>query len=39
VDGKWRIDRVDDGERLKVLFPYGTAVGEALRKERRATGK
>lgn len=28
VNGKWKIDRVDDAERMKVLIPYGTAVGE-----------
>lgn len=28
VNGKWKIDRVDDAERLKVLIPYGTAASE-----------
>jgi len=30
VDGRWRIDRLDDGQHLKVLIPYGTSVNDAL---------
>jgi hypothetical protein len=30
VDGRWRIDRLDDGQHLKVLIPYGTSVKDAL---------
>lgn len=32
IEGKWRIDRVDDAEQLKVLIPYGTTVSAAARK-------
>lgn len=35
VNSKWRIDRVDDAEQLKVLIPYGTPVGEIVQKGAR----
>lgn len=31
ADGKWKIDRIDDAEWLKVLIPYGTAIGKNVR--------
>lgn len=30
VDDRWRIERLDDGQQLKVLIPYGTSVKDAL---------
>jgi hypothetical protein len=35
VDGQWRIERVDHGQRLNVLVPYGTSVKDAFPAARR----